>query len=125
MEINEVDGAVSDAVAEIVNIVAGSAKARFDNGGKPIDLGPAQRDSRQRVCRRVSIWFRVALKSLLAASWARSACGSRFYSTNKATHKTANNSNEQGVRHEQYWLSDDSSTMRRILINILSRIRHL
>ncbi len=34
-----VDETVSDAVAELVNIVAGSAKAKFNtNGGTPIDL---------------------------------------------------------------------------------------
>lgn len=39
MDIRVMDETVSDAVAELVNIVAGSAKAKFNGkGGTPIDL---------------------------------------------------------------------------------------
>ncbi len=37
-ETKVIDDTVSDAVAELVNIVAGGAKARFPTGGVPIDL---------------------------------------------------------------------------------------
>lgn len=39
LKINAIDGTVSDAVAEMVNIVAGGAKARLCDGERPIDLG--------------------------------------------------------------------------------------
>ena len=40
MEMEVVDETISDALGEMVNIVAGGAKAKFtnDNGGPPIDL---------------------------------------------------------------------------------------
>jgi chemotaxis protein CheX len=37
-EIRVVDDTVSDAIAEMVNIVAGGAKAKLSGGGRPIDL---------------------------------------------------------------------------------------
>lgn len=39
MEVAKGDTMIPDAVAEIVNIVAGGAKARLYQGGTPIDLG--------------------------------------------------------------------------------------
>ena len=39
VELNEVDGTVADGVAEMVNIIAGNAKARLGGGGVPLALG--------------------------------------------------------------------------------------
>lgn len=39
MDFGDVDDTVIDGVAEMINMIAGGAKAKLTNGGKPMDLG--------------------------------------------------------------------------------------
>jgi len=69
MEIKVMDETVSDAVAEMVNIIGGSAKARFTKDDqKPIDLGmpTVVRGSSYTVnCPTNSVWIEVPFASEL------------------------------------------------------------